>query len=348
MRVLFLGDVGVVRAQSGVRPWPPPLSVDADTRIIVNWELPIGAVSKRYKSTQLSAPPNSVDAIRAWGGTVASLSNNHALDAGAEGLLGTANELKAAGVQVFGYRHLGVGDYHAWRWAHAEGRLCVLSWVTPETTPIPSSLNGVGPAIWPGLEDAAATVRDAKRTHDWVVAYVHWDIEYFSGPAPEVRGIARGLAEAGADLIIGHHPHVVRGSETVGSTPVFYSLGNYYFDDLPPDDRGIARRQVRQARQSIGILATFQRDRPPAVEVLSFIHKNGWPPERDVKGRGGKRLAVASQMLRECTGDAYEQWYRSALSRFMSIEYRWRFRTLSLTAAGALKLLRWRVSQILR
>jgi poly-gamma-glutamate synthesis protein (capsule biosynthesis protein) len=69
-----------------------------------------------------------------------------------------------------------------------------------------------------------------KSESDLQVAYVHWGEEYTSIPSLAQRNFAKVLAELGVDIVVGHHPHVVQSIEMVENTLVFYSLGNFIFD----------------------------------------------------------------------------------------------------------------------
>jgi poly-gamma-glutamate synthesis protein (capsule biosynthesis protein) len=84
------------------------------------------------------------------------------------------------------------------------------------------------------IEAAAAEVQTAKNQGALVVVSVHWGAEYQAGASPRQKELAQELAQAGAVLIWGHHPHVLHPSEWLqtenGSTLVFYSLGNALFD----------------------------------------------------------------------------------------------------------------------
>jgi len=84
------------------------------------------------------------------------------------------------------------------------------------------------------IEVAAAEVQTAKNQGALVVVSVHWGAEYQAGASPRQKEVAQELAQAGAVLIWGHHPHVVQPSDWLqadnGSTLVFYSLGNALFD----------------------------------------------------------------------------------------------------------------------
>jgi poly-gamma-glutamate synthesis protein (capsule biosynthesis protein) len=84
------------------------------------------------------------------------------------------------------------------------------------------------------IEAAAAEVQTAKNQGALVLVSVHWGAEYQAGASPRQKVVAQALAQAGATLIWGHHPHVLQPSEWLqtenGSTLVFYSLGNALFD----------------------------------------------------------------------------------------------------------------------
>ncbi len=84
------------------------------------------------------------------------------------------------------------------------------------------------------IEAAAAMVRTAKEQGALVIVSVHWGAEYQPSPSHRQKEIGQALAQAGAALIWGHHPHVLQPSEWIetdnGSSLVFYSLGNALFD----------------------------------------------------------------------------------------------------------------------
>ena len=79
-----------------------------------------------------------------------------------------------------------------------------------------------------------ATVREdiaaARQVADVVIVIPHWGIEYTTPPSDRQREFARAAAAAGADLVIGNHPHWVQAHEQIGKTFVAYALGNFVFD----------------------------------------------------------------------------------------------------------------------
>lgn len=80
-------------------------------------------------------------------------------------------------------------------------------------------------------EHFLAEVREAKENSDYVIAYVHWGEEGNSLNSSSQHELAEKIVEAGADVIIGGHPHRLQGLEYIEDVPVVYSLGNFWFSD---------------------------------------------------------------------------------------------------------------------
>lgn len=80
------------------------------------------------------------------------------------------------------------------------------------------------------IDDALNLIRDLRTRNDFVVVSIHWGVEYAHVPSEFQKNLAKEMVEAGADVIIGHHPHVLQGMEYIDGRPVFYSLGNFVFD----------------------------------------------------------------------------------------------------------------------
>ena len=72
-------------------------------------------------------------------------------------------------------------------------------------------------------------IEDANGKYDHVIVFVHWGVERVEIPEDYQRSLAKGYIDAGADLIIGAHPHVLQGFEYYKGVPICYSLGNYLF-----------------------------------------------------------------------------------------------------------------------
>lgn len=84
-------------------------------------------------------------------------------------------------------------------------------------------------------ENLKAAIAAARRVSDVVIAMPHWGPEDSPTPGWIQRGLAHKLVEAGADLVVGNHTHVVQGMQIINNIPVFYGLGNFVFDQWPRD-----------------------------------------------------------------------------------------------------------------
>lgn len=197
-------------------------------------------------STAFAAP------LKASGFDLLSLANNHALDVGEPGLRDAAMTLTTTGILP-----LGVGSgAAAWEPVITTTgglRVALLAFNTiadPEDRPDEGIRWG---RAW--LNDAAlATVRQAHDQADLVLVLVHWGHEYVTQPSADQWEWAKKLVSAGADLIIGSHPHVLQPAELLevdGNVGfVAYSLGNFIFDqdDTPETSTGAVLRVLLDAQ----------------------------------------------------------------------------------------------------
>jgi len=85
---------------------------------------------------------------------------------------------------------------------------------------------------WFDKEETLARIVECRRSADVVVLAIHWGIEAHRYPSPDQIGLAKAFAEAGADLILGHHSHVVQGLQRVHKALVVYSFGNFVFSNF--------------------------------------------------------------------------------------------------------------------
>ncbi len=159
-----------------------------------------------------------------------SLANNHILDYGDAGLRDTLRLLETAGVQTFGFRDARGGPATRAHIRCAGMEVVLLGYVCPSTHP------AIGAEYSPLLMDDGIIARDIRQARregaDRVVLCLHWGQEEIPLPTPQDRLRAQVYAEAGADLIIGHHSHCIQSWETIDKTPVFYGLGNFIMPDI--------------------------------------------------------------------------------------------------------------------
>jgi hypothetical protein len=163
-----------------------------------------------------------------------SLANNHAYDMLAVGVEETPVILAELGIVPLGAVGEDADQSVRMETIEREGWRVGLVAVTTQINARP--LPGMPPL--PLVEQAELATRvvplveDARVAHDLVVVLVHWGLEYADEPDWVQQQAARALVEAGADLVIGHHPHVLQGIERHGHGLIAYSLGNFLFENV--------------------------------------------------------------------------------------------------------------------
>lgn len=191
------------------------------------------------KQFTFRARPETVKYLTDMGVDLVSLANNHAYDYGVEALTDTFDTLREAGIPYVGAgREINearkpvyyiVGDIKiAFVSATQIERLD-----TPDTKEATADSPGVF-RCWNG-DNLLETVREAAKNSDFVVAYIHWGTENVAELDWAQLKQAPELADAGADLVIGDHPHCLQPIGVVGGVPVIYSLGNFWFNSKTLD-----------------------------------------------------------------------------------------------------------------
>ena len=154
----------------------------------------------------------------------------------------------------------------------------------------------------------ADDIRRLCRQVDHVVVSLHWGEERFLFPSPMQIEQARALAEAGASLVLGHHPHVIQGMEVHQGVPIIYSLGSFLASDVPFANGDVL---TWNRAERTGCVLTADLARAGAVNVRQVpIHDRGDRIEVDGSGFGAKRIARANKALsRGVTPARYRREY---------------------------------------
>jgi poly-gamma-glutamate synthesis protein (capsule biosynthesis protein) len=234
-RVLVASDWAPIRAFDPiVRDNPESIYGDllpvlrrADVRI-VNCECALtSAATPAWKSGAVfKGEPAHVKGLTVVPFEVACLANNHVLDYGVDGLRESLRVLHRHGIKTVG---AGLTDDQA----HAPLTLAVNGQAIhivniSEGEDLTASQGGPGVFGW-DIPRATALVRRCRKRGGVVIAIAHAGLEYVPYPPLYVVSAFRAMVDAGADCVIGHHPHVPQGIERWRGRPILYSLGNFVF-----------------------------------------------------------------------------------------------------------------------
>lgn len=154
------------------------------------------------------------------------LANNHILDYGRQGLKDTLEALNREGISYCG---AGMNNREASKpfiFEQREKRLAILNFCENEWSTTFSDHPGANPI------DEIQNYRQivaAKQEADYVLVIAHGGHEHYSLPSPRIKKLFRFYAEAGANAVVGHHPHCVSGYEIYNNVPIIYSVGNFLF-----------------------------------------------------------------------------------------------------------------------
>lgn len=196
--VLRAPDVVVANLEGPITPYP---------------SMSIGSVIGSAENVTFTFPTTTAPLLKRHNIGIVNLGNNHIMNFGRDGLLETKKWLDTAGVL-----HMGDPD-------------------SPESERVlRTHIRGIPFAFvnwsdWTSdkTDHTVAQVRLEKEAGQVVVVYTHWGDEYVE-PSARVRALARQFIDAGADIVIGSHPHVVLEREDYNGGIIYYSLGNFVFD----------------------------------------------------------------------------------------------------------------------
>lgn len=185
----------------------------------------------KEKSYTFRAHPKRVEILKEMGVDIVSLANNHALDFGIEALLDTFTTLEEAGIDYVGAGrnmdrakapiYYTIGDTTI-AYVAASRVIYAMDWYATDERP--GMIGTYDPALF------VTSIKEAKENSDYVVVYVHWGVERAHEPVKYQKDLAKIYIDAGADVVIGCHPHVMQGIEFYKGKPIAYSLGNYWFN----------------------------------------------------------------------------------------------------------------------
>lgn len=241
VRMVFTGDVYIGNYVSSVYDAGGVHAVlseellnlfqSADIRM-VNQEFPFSTRGEPMKDKQYTfrVDPRKVSLFHEMGIDIVSLANNHALDYGTDALLDSMETLSNAGITYVGVGH-DLAEAKTTRYIERNGKtIAVLS--ASRVIPVSEwAATSVKPGMFTTYDPTALLeeIKKAREQADLVVVYLHWGLEQKEYPESYQRTMGKQFIDAGADIVIGSHSHVLQGFEYYNGKLIAYSLGNFIF-----------------------------------------------------------------------------------------------------------------------
>lgn len=203
---------------------------------IANLEGPIVVMPReecQSKAYNFQFAPATVDILKSIGVNMVTIANNHSYDCYRVGFESTKKYLSEAGIE-----YIGDSNYEkSFVVKEIDGKKIVFVGLDETVQAIP-------------LSGFYNLVNKLKLENDYVVVNIHWGLEYELVESENQRIIAHKLIDSGADIIFGHHPHVIQPMEVYKGKAIFYSLGNFVFD-----------QNFGDTKKGLGVGVEFQGDK---------------------------------------------------------------------------------------
>lgn len=201
--------------------------------VLINLENPIVKNCPIHKGGfKFCSPPESIDGLLYAGVDIVTLANNHSGNYGEKGLKDTINYLEKRGIMVTGVGSLVTKEIRGTKFGFLGF----------------DKAQQMNPLLTP---DEINLIAESDSKVDILVVSVHWGVEYQDIALPGVSKLSRDLIAKGADLVVGHHPHWVQNSEFINGAPVYYSLGNFIFDQMWSEE----------TRKGMLVILTYEDDK---------------------------------------------------------------------------------------
>jgi poly-gamma-glutamate capsule biosynthesis protein CapA/YwtB (metallophosphatase superfamily) len=287
----------------------------------VNLETPIAPLHSRgSKPFQFDAPIALLQSLKFSGIKIVSFANNHVFDQNRAGFAESLDHLHEQGLLVIG---AGATAQDSWKPIILEkngikvGWLGMTRWLNGNRNsdkdsdphvaffPYPDDSGGA-----PGLDEPAVleAIKSARAQCDLLVVSIHWGVEYATAPNPGDVDTAHNLLDAGASLIVGHHPHVLQPVETYLTKDqrhavVLFSLGNFLSNQSRNYVQGLTPDKAGEQRDSVVVkFSAIKKDYGPAgirVELGDLGIIPAWTENNHllVKGGHAKSLSIRPVLL---------------------------------------------------
>ncbi|MBJ6137337.1 CapA family protein [Marinobacter litoralis] len=222
--------------------------------VIGNLETPFADDEKAvgWKSAHVKSHPENIELLKALGVTHVTLANNHIGDFGVKAYKRTTNLLDEAGIEWFGTEGRQVK-------IERDGeKIALLGYCSYNTNPSRVWLESGQALNLLEVDNVLGALEENTSSGYLPILAVHSGQEHVHTPSSDDVAFARGLAKRFDYVYYGHHPHVVQGVEVFRNTPIFYSVGNFIFDDVyTPRDHSKPLIKLSESNKT-GIIASIE------------------------------------------------------------------------------------------
>ena len=259
---------------------------------VINNEFPFSTRGTQAPDKQFTfrVDPAYVSVLTDMGVDIATLANNHVLDFGPEALLDTFDTLDRAGID-----YMGAGNDSSRAGAlitkKAGGKTFGFLAASRVIPVVSWDVQNASPGVFTTYDPTrlVAAIKAARDSCDYLTVFVHWGIERDEYPQDYQISMAKQYIDAGADLVIGSHPHVLQGITYYKDKPVFYSLGNFIFNrDIP---------------KTAAVKVTIDGEKEPVIQLIADTASNA----RTVACEGSQRTDIFDYLESISTGISLDE-----------------------------------------
>lgn len=257
------------RAFSGIRA-----EIESCLYAIVNFESPAttNAISIIKDGPTLKQTPKSLHALKKVGFNVVTLANNHLKDYGERGVLDTLQACRENGIQTVGAGENLAKARMPLILTKDNLKVGILNVCEHESSIATNNLAGAAPL---DLTNLFYDIRELRKHVDKVIVIIHGGCEHYQLPTPRMKREYHLIADYGADMIVNHHQHCYSGYEIYEGKPIFYGLGNFFFDN--PKKRNdkwneglLLQLEVTKDKIDFELIPYRQCDANPTIEMRNY------------------------------------------------------------------------------
>lgn len=234
MKIAMLGDIAmygrycITKNPSVIKEFEAVSSFLSEHDVVIgNLETPFADSEPAvgYKSAHIKSDPGNIDLLKSLGVTHVNMANNHIGDYGSGSYIKTIELLESANIGWFGTEGRQVR-------IDRDEKIALLGYCSYNTNPSRLSLSSGEALNLLEVDTVLGAMEGSRAAGYFPILSVHSGQEHVHMPSPHDIAFARGLAREFNYVYYGHHPHVIQGAEFFGNSPIFYSLGNFIFDDV--------------------------------------------------------------------------------------------------------------------